>query len=187
MIVSLFLVAGAFLTLFNFIQPAYDDVQKLKSEVRVREEFVSAQQEAVKRVQGLISKYNNQTELWEVFSLTLPFEKDVSGALTQLAGLVQNTTLGASGFSISGAAVSSEAGKSRNTQGEAVDLSRPLGNLQFQFSFTGSYDNSKNFLEKLEHNIRVFNVSSLSLSPAGKSNQDLYRVDMQAETYYQKN
>lgn len=187
MIASLLFIAGAFLMLFNFIQPAYEGVQKLKSEVRAREGFVANQQDAVKKVQGLISKYNNQTELWEVFSLTLPFEKDVAGALTQLAGLVQNTTLGASGFAVSGDSASSGMGNAKSTQGGTVDLSRPLGNMQFQFSFTGSYDNLKNFLEKLEHNIRVFDVSSLSIFPAGKPNQDFYRVDVRAATYYQKN
>ena len=69
---------------------------------------------------------------------------------------------------------------------EAVSLTRPLGKLGLQVSFGGSYDNLKSFLEKLESNVRIFDITSVSIAPSGKLNQDLYKVDLKVVTYYQK-
>ncbi len=173
---------------FNFIRSAYAEVQGLKGEVLVREQFVSSEQEAVKKVQQLISAYNNKIELRNLINLTLPLTIDVSGALTQLAGLVQNDTLGAQSFSMAeeGSSSGEGSGAGAPAQDGAVNLTRPLGKLALQVAFAGSYDNVKNFLEKLESNIRVFDVVSLSIAPSAKSNQDLYKVDLKIVTYYQK-
>ncbi|MBI2623751.1 MAG: hypothetical protein HYW65_04275 [Candidatus Liptonbacteria bacterium] len=187
MIVSLLLMGGAAILFFNFIQPAYADVQALKSEVLVREEFVRNEQDAVKKVQQLISAYNNQAERREFISLVLPLTADVSGALTQLAGLVQNDTLGAQAFTVSEEGDSSGWSAGAAAPKDAVDLTRPLGTLSLQVAFTGSYENVKNFLEKLETNIRVFDAISFGIAPSAKPNQDLYKVDLRIATYYQKN
>ncbi len=189
MVTSLLLIGGALITFLNFIRPVYAEVQKLKGEVLVRERFVANEQEAVKKVQQLISAYNNKIEFRNLISLTLPLTVDVSGALTQLAGLVQNDTLGAQSFSMNeegGSSFGEGGGVEPQAQGGALHLTRPLGKLALQVSFTGSYDNIKSLLEKIESNIRVFDVASFSIAPTGKPNQDLYKVDLKVATYYQK-
>ncbi|MCR4328083.1 MAG: hypothetical protein NUV53_01030 [Patescibacteria group bacterium] len=191
LIVSLLLIAAAFVAFLNFIQPAYGEVQKLKSEVTTREEFVASQQEAVRKVQGLISAYNTQGELRGVINLTLPFEQDVAGALTQLAGLIQDSTLGGKSFTIStpdengGAPIRDSKG---NESKDLVSL-HDLGRVVFVTRFSGSYDNIKNFFEKLELNVRVFDIIALSIAPVAsekQTKQDIYEVDLQVMTYYQK-
>ncbi len=187
MVTSLLLIGGALITFLNFIRPAYAEVQKLKGEVFVRERFVANEQEAVKKVQQLISAYNNKIEFRNLISLTLPLTIDVSGALAQLAGLVQSDTLGAQSFAMTEEGNSGEErGGAPQAQGGALHLARPLGKLALQVSFTGSYDNIKSFLEKIESNIRVFDIAFLSIVPSGKPNQDLYRVELKVATYYQK-
>ncbi len=179
---SLFLIGGAFLLFSNFIRPAYQEAQKIKGDVQARQQFVLQQQEVVRKVQQLVSSYNNEADLRNLVSLTLPLERDVSGALTQLGGLVQDQTLGAQSFAIT---------PQQNDAPTAIAppsgsiLNRPLGTLLFQFSFSGSYDNLKSFLEKLESNVRIFDVRTLSLVPVGKSTQDIYKVDLTVVTYYQ--
>jgi hypothetical protein len=189
MVISLVLIGGAFVVFLNFIRPAYAEVQRLKSEVLAREQFVAAEQQSIRNVQQRISAYNNQAELRELFNLTLPLVSDVSGALTQFAGLVQNDTLGAQNFGVGKAEGSGEveaavAGPPKPAGAPA--LTRPLGRVSFETSFTASYENMKAFLEKLESNIRIFDVTSLTIVPTGKQPQDLYKVDVKAVTYYQK-
>ncbi|MBM3256972.1 MAG: hypothetical protein FJY98_01430 [Candidatus Liptonbacteria bacterium] len=180
---SLLLIAGAFLLFFNFTQPAYGEVQKLKAEVKVREAFVSNQQQTVKKVQQLISSYNNQAELRDLLSLTLPLKSDMTGGFAQLAGLVQGETLGGQSYQIT---AGEKAASSREAEVPiASNLLRPLGTVKYQVSFSGSYDNLKSFLEKLESNVRIFDVTSLSVSPSQKASQDLYRVDTTLITHYQ--
>jgi hypothetical protein len=49
----------------------------------------------------------------------------------------------------------------------------------------GSYSNFRNFLDKVETNIRIMDIKSVTVEELGKSNQDQYLFTVTVATYFQ--
>ena len=71
---------------------------------------------------------------------------------------------------------------------------KPLGSFSFRLAASGSYENFKNFLSEIETNIRIFDVKTVALQPAGvaaqtgakaASSQDAFNYTITVATYYQ--
>lgn len=194
MIVSLVLLVGALILYFDFIAPAYRDSQEVKAEELSRQAFIDTQRAAVKQVQNLISAYQGQGELQEAVSLALPLHEDFAGILAELDGVARASNLSPQAFSAAAGSVqplarvststrSLEGGKQEASPG--ARLRRPISTLTFTVKFAGTYEDFKSFLEKLETNIRIFDVRSLNVQAAAKATQDLLTYDIAIITYYQ--
>lgn len=194
MIVSLILLVGALILYFDFIAPAYRDSQEVKAEELSRQAFIDTQRAAVKQVQNLISAYQGQGELREAVSLALPLHEDFAGILAELDGVARASNLAPQAFSaaagsaqplgrVSTSTRSLEGGKQEVSPG--ARLRRPINTLTFTVKFAGTYEDLKSFLEKLETNIRIFDVRSLNIQAAAKATQDLLTYDITIATYYQ--
>lgn len=186
MIGSLLMVVIGLIIYFDFTQPIYNEAQDIKAKERSQEVFVQNQQSSIKQVQGLFSSFQSQSQLEQVVSLALPADPDVAGAIAQLNGLANNNRLSPESFNVSlvGAKSDSSSVKAKNSSSSAVQVN-PLGTVKFSVKMTGTYEDFKNFLKNIETNIRIFDVNTLSVQPAGKSNQDLYNFNIVATAYYQ--
>ncbi|RJQ28895.1 hypothetical protein C4571_02535 [Candidatus Parcubacteria bacterium] len=184
MILALVLVVGAFVILIDFTIPAYEESGKVRSGQLSRQSFVERQSQTIKQVQNLINAYEGQGQVQEIVSLALPTTQDVAGALAQLNGLAQADRLAPQAFSASAAEVQSSGG-ARTEKTESDAPIKPLATLSLQVKFVGAYDDLQGFLKRLESNIRVFDVRSLTVQPVGRSTQDLYSYDMTVIAYYQ--
>jgi len=184
-------LVSALVVYFEFIQPAYEEAQKIKSEELSAKAFLDSEKAAVNQVQNLISNYKGQGQIQEVVSLALPLKEDLSGALAQIYGLAQNNDLGFQSVSISvGGPESTPRSLSLGTQETSFrsSLKKAFGKITLSVRLSGSYGDLKNFLSQLETNIRVFDVDSLIIQPTtipGKPAQDLYTYDLTFATYYQ--
>jgi Tfp pilus assembly protein PilO len=76
----------------------------------------------------------------------------------------------------------------------AASLVTPKGSVTFQIVASGSYESLKTFLQGLESNVRIFDVTGLSIKPitsvttGGVSQaavQDFYNYTITAVAYYQ--
>lgn len=182
-VTALLFVVLAFIVFFNFVEPAYREVQQVRGELVSRQIFLESQQKVIQQVQGLISTYEGEGELQQTVSFALPLAPDVAGALAQLSGLLSVNGLSAQSFSISIPAVQVLSSGPERRPG--AELARPVGTLTFQTRVVGAYENVKSFLRNLETNIRIFDVRNVAFQPAAKSNQDLYAVDLSVVAYYQ--
>ncbi len=181
---SLMLLAGAFVVFFAFIRPLYDDIAGVRAEQASRNDFVLHQQSVVKQVKDLMATYEGGKELRDVISLVLPLDPDLGGALAALNGLMTQNGVDPQSFSVTiGPADAGGVG----AKGAAASLMKPFGSVQVQMRFLANYDHLKGFLGDMETNIRLFDVKSMSLQPAGKVTQDLYTVDLTVAAYYQIN
>lgn len=190
MIVSLFLIIGAIILYFDFIQPAYDDAQKIKSEDLGERLFLDGEKSAIEQVQRLISTYQGQGGAQQAVSLSLPATEDLAGALAQLNGLADESGLSAQSFSVSVLSLQKpveSGGLGQKNLG--AELNKPLGAINFQIKASGSYQALKNFISMIETNMRIFDVKSFNIQPIfgtqGKAVQDLYAYDLAVATYYQ--
>ena len=186
LIVSLLLILGAFIVIVDLVVPAYGEAQRAKADLLSRQAFIEEQRSTIGEVKKLIASYEGQIEVQEQVSLALPSHQDVAGALAQLSGIAQTSFLAPQSFSASITEVPNAAlRQDRNAKSQTTTLAKPIGTLTLHVRFIGSYGDIKKFFEKLETNIRIFDVRTLSMQPVGRSNQDLYSYDMTVATYYQ--
>lgn len=186
MIIAIVLIVGAFVVLVDLTIPAYQDAEKVKSDELSRQAFLDRQKKAIDQVKSLLGTYEGQVDAQEKVSLALPQNQDLAGILAQLNGLAQASGLVPQVFSASVTEVQNPSDASQKGQKALTDtLVRPVGTIALQTKFIGPYDNLKSFLQKLETNIRIFDVRSLNVQPVSKSSQDLYSYDVAVVTYYQ--
>lgn len=184
-IISIFLLVGTFVVFFNFLQPAYREVSELKSRLLSLEEFRVEQGAALQDIQALIGAYNQSREIRDTVSLALPLTPSLADAVAQMNGLVINNNLSAQFYGLSAVSEPVISEETRRSLGAENIVVQPVSPISFNLRLTGSYEDFKNFLKQLETNVRVFDVKTLSLQPAGKPEEDFYAYDLTVATYYQ--
>ncbi len=187
MILGLVFLVAAIVVYIEFIEPVYQDTQELKAKELGHEKFLNSEKQAIEKIQNLISAYQGAGDLRQVVSLSFPEKEDVVGALAQIYGLAQESGLSLQLVSATaGGGIQKPAGEGKT--GSPAPL-KPVGISAMQMKLVGSYDNLKVFLSRLETNIRIFDLRSLTIqsnaAPAGKLVQTTYIYDLSVATYYQ--
>ena len=196
MVLGLVLLVASLMTYFQFITPAYDETQQIKSKQLGRSFFLKEEQSTIEKVQGLISSYQTQGQIQNAVSLSLPTNPDIGGALAQIYGISKNSGLVFQSASISSLSIQSvdSGAPLRDGTGESVavapsfSLQKPIGSVSFNVRLNGSYEGLKDFLDLLQTNIRIFDVKTLSISPAGASGASIgiFNYDLSVVAYYQE-
>ena len=190
MLLSLVLIMAALMMYFQFIGPAYDDSQKVKSEQLGHSVLLRGEQAAIKKVQDLISAYQTQSEVQGALSLALPTEEDVAGALAQVHGIAKNTGLQLQSASVSGQGQQVDPLRATATGMQRFSLQRPIGATSIVLQLSGPYEGFKEFLGLLENSLRIFDVDNIIVNPGSDSGgrpSGLYSFNLSVRTYYQAN
>lgn len=187
MVLSLVLVVAAFVVFFDLIQPTYSDAQAVRAQEISQQQLVNSQKVAVQQAQSLIQEYQNQQNVQQQVSYVLPLSPDIAGALTQLNGLAAANGIQITAITVNAPSTNNTATAAALAQGSQQNqqmLVKPTASIDFELKFTGSYESFKSFLSELETNLRVFDVKSINLAPAGNQS-DSYTFDITVTTYYQ--
>ncbi len=189
-----FLVA-ALLIFFELIEPAYGDLQTKKATQLSNQNFLATESQAVAQAKSLLTQYENDTVAESSLALAMPSGPDVAGALAELYGIAANNNINVQSIAISAPIIqqSQAAGSTTGSSLTLAQIVKPLGKLSLTLAASGNYENFKNFLSQLETNIRLFDITSLSLTPAvtaattgkGGGNADLFSYSATVVTYYQ--
>lgn len=181
MVVTLVCVIAAFVIFFQFVRPAYLEAQDVRAQVIARENLLEAQSQAIEQVQQLIQKYRSDAAVQQTVSQVIPSKPEVGSALYQLASIAsqygiqfQSTTAQTPQLSI---AANARAASS------TVGAVRPLGVATFQVRFVARYEDLKEFLGKIEGNVRIMDVTAISITQG--TTPGLLAVDLSVSTYYQ--
>lgn len=178
---ALLFVVAAFIIFFNMVQPAYQDVADLKGKDASLDSLLGEQQHVVSEIQKLVGVYESSQTVRDVVSVALPMQPDQATALSHLSWIAQANGLSAQSFVISiPTQVLTEAARRQGTS-----LVQPVFPISFQMKMVGTYPDFKNFLSNLETNVRVFDVSALSIQPATGGKGNLFAYDLTAVAYYQ--
>ncbi len=181
-VLALVFIVSAFVLFFDFIQPAYQESLRIRGEEASRRAFVGKQREVIERVKQLVSAYQGNEKIQEVVSLVLPLKPEAAQAIAQLSGMATANGLVPQSFAVSTEAFQNLKGSDPK---DANTLIKPIGMLTIQMRLVGAYDDMKKFLKNVETNIRIFDLRTITVQPAGKPNQDLFAYDMAVVTYYQ--
>jgi len=192
LLLALGLVVVSLVVFFDLIQPAYATLLQTKGQVAAENGIYQTESQAVTAAQNVISEFQQQ-ESSGTIALVLPTTEDVAGTVAQLYGLAQNNNI-----TIQSVGISSPAIQAQDLSGTAAasTLAKPLASFSLQISGAGTYESFKSFLSGIETNIRIFDVKSVSLSPAAPANavgkgapatQDFFTYSLTIATYYQTN
>ena len=194
MIIGLIFFVSSLIIYFEFIQTAYEDAQAIKAKFYAQQKFLSDEKETIDQVEKLIGSFQGQTQIEQAISAALPIGEDLAGAIAQLSGLSQNSSLVIKSISASVLPPLAQANKpgvgaQANFQ---ASLQKPVGTATFQLKLAGSYEGFKNFISFLETNIRIFDLKSLSIQATGQSSQgktaaqqNFFEYEVSVVTYYQ--
>lgn len=183
-------VVAAIIVLLNIVQPEYTAMETIKGQVIGEKNLLADEQRAIAQVQQSVSNFKNQNDV--KVALAVPIGQDLAGALAQIYGLAQNAGITIQAVSVGTPTLQSAQAGSGNNPRTTAQLVKPLGSITFQVSAVGSYENLKNFLSGIETNVRIFDLSNLTLTPgsvssggAGSGAQNLFTYGMTFSTYYQ--
>lgn len=196
MIVFLVFILAAFLVFFDLLQPTYTDLQNKKGTEASSENFLASEQQAVAQAKKLIGQYESESQAESNLALAMPTGPDVAAALAEIYGIaqdsgvtVQNVQVGAPTVQLANQA---QSGNVTSSAGQ-VQIVKPLGTFPLQVIALGSYENVKNFLSQLETNIRIFDLTMLSMQPTPgaipgvktATASDFFTYNLTITTYYQ--
>ena len=188
MLVALMFLVGAFVGFFEFVQPAYSQVETLRGEESANQGILTSLTALVKQAQDLLASYNQQSQNAQGLGAALPAGEDVAGALAQIEGIASQNNLNLSTVAVSTPTL--QVPKIQNGSSTAA-LVKPVGTVSFKLAVAGSYENFKKFIADLETNIRLFDVENVTVAPfsntaGGKSaSLDYFTYNLIVQAYYQ--
>lgn len=197
-IIAALIIAAALMVYFEFIVPAYTNLQAIKGQEESETMLYTNENQIVTQGKSLLATYQSDASSSQLVGMALPVGQDVSGALAQIYGIASNAgvTVLSTGISVQAAQVtkpqSAASGGQIASAAEAGSVVKSTGTLTFQIAGSGSYESIKSFLQGLEANIRIFNVTAITLAPGGigatktqAANPDLFNYSVTVVTYYQ--
>lgn len=188
MVLSLGMITAAFIVFFSFTRPTYENIQQIRNEKYTFDLELENKRQAIEDVKNLIEEHKNDSDFNKLISLVFPIEPELSSALAQIYSLaVDINKLALVNISISKSTTQSSISSGGSEPGQ-VSLQKPINTLTFDLNLTGSYGNFKEFLQKIENNIRLFDVENVTLTPTAlgaKVPVDLYNYQVKIIAYYQ--
>ncbi|MDO8574630.1 MAG: type 4a pilus biogenesis protein PilO [bacterium] len=179
MLLALALIVAAFVIFFNYTRATYDNIKVIRGEKASREKFIEDQQQAISNVRKLLESYRGEVDFQNAISASFSDSPNLSAAIAQISGLASQSSITLVSVTVG------KSGAAPKTVSGPTSLIRPLNVIGFSIKLIGSYEKLKDFLSKLESNVRIFEVNSIGIQPLGESNQNIYSFDIQVETYYQ--
>lgn len=159
-----------------FVRPAFDNIQELRGILQSKEQLYQDQNLAIGQVSDLIAQYRGTGDLQNIISQSFPLKEELSSIFNQLRSLAS-----VNGLSIEIFGVKPQAFKVISS----APLVKETGTLQLSVRLIGSYAALKNFLSRMETNIRVMDLHQLTIERLGASNADLFAFNLVINTYYQ--
>ncbi|HUC02152.1 MAG TPA: hypothetical protein VMA75_04620 [Candidatus Paceibacterota bacterium] len=195
------LIAGALVVYFELIVPAYTNLESVKGQAESENVLYQNETQVATQIKGLLASYQSDSSSSQLVAMSLPVGPDVAGALAQIYGIGANTGVTIQGTAVSLQAVQEQAPSDDGTTSGGIadaatggSIVKPLGTVSFQVTASGSYESLKSFLQGLESNIRLFDVTAITFQPSDTGvtpvkgqtlNPDSFNYTITVVTYYQ--
>jgi len=168
---------GAVIVFTNLVQPAYSDVQDLRGKQMALQNTISDDKQAVSTVNNLLGQYQSLSQLRDNLSNILPTDKRVPEAVYQLQGAASARQIAIQSLSLQYLPISAK---------QKDSITKPMGTLSITMRLLGTYPSFKLFLDDLESNIRLLDVSSIKIEGGNIPNATKFTYTVVVNTYYQQ-
>lgn len=155
------LLIGALIFYTNILKPEYNRIQTLRGELAAKKVLFDDRKVIIDRVKDLLTNYQSAMKLQKDISLALPFTADTAPLFNQIFSHGRNSGLQLQSLGFN----------------QIPPNQDGLGVVQMTLNLRGSYPSLKTFLQLVETNTRVMDVSRLTITG------DTYNLTINA--YYQ--
>ncbi len=173
----LFLIASFFVYAV-FLKPEYKKVNMLRGTLQSKKSVLDTQGKIALKVKELLAQYQGVANLQDTISLALPSSEDLSVLYNQLYAISADSNMFLKNIAVSAGAL--KVSQNAITQGPFK-----TGTVQVAVSLSGSYEDFRNFLNKIETNIRIMDTYTFSITPALGKSQNQFDFNVVILTYYQ--
>jgi Tfp pilus assembly protein PilO len=174
LIASLFLFAVTIFVYAFLLRPAYDDVNKLRGELAAQSDALDEEQKIVAQVKDLLSRYQGIANFDQTISLSLPKREAYPTLVNQLDAIAKGSGIFLDSINLTTLpAVVPQGGK----------IGPSLSTLQLNLRLIGPYAGFKDFIKKLETNVRLMDIVRFSITPTLVGGN--YTYVLVVNTYYQ--
>lgn len=194
--ITLILASGA--VLLVFLLPSYNKVTELRAQVVSKNASLDQSRVLEKEREELTNKYNEiSLENKDRLEKLLPDNVDNIRLIIEINDVVA-AAYGMQLKDIKYDASKESSPTGKNANGQPVQASAPAqndgndyGTWNLEFSTEGSYGTFLNFLNALEHNLRMVDIAAIkfdSVVEKDKKNPgDVYKYSFKVKTYWLKN
>ncbi|MEK7626560.1 MAG: hypothetical protein AAB399_00100 [Patescibacteria group bacterium] len=190
-LLSAFFLMATLVVYGSLIQSEITASSALQSAVASKINLYNSQKAAVAQVAGLISQFQSAAKLQETVGLAMPIGPNTTQALNQWQAISAANQVNLQSLDIKSDQLSKQ-------KVPAQSLVKKLQNIPTQVNATGGYGALKQFLNSIETNARVMNVSSFTFrtmsgsqaglpAQAGLGGNQNYSLELNVVTFYQEN
>lgn len=164
------MIAVAGILFWILIMPAYDRVMTLRVALTERNEILINRNAILSNISALTKKYAERATDIQRFASIVPSQKSAPEIVSSMQALANQNGLQLTTITLSSA----------NTQD-----SNPYRPQSIDMAFFGSYPAFKSFLEALEKNIRIIDITSIDAAPTTE-NSPIIGFRLKGNAYYLK-
>lgn len=189
-ILPIILIASSFAVFFGYVDPNYkggvnqggpdyskSDIVYLKSELAKYEDILNSSTKIVSQRDILVAKKNTITETdKERLEKLLPSNIDNIRLIIEISKIAEGRNLIAKNISVGDMMKTAS-----DTIGGGADS--PYGTLSLKFTVNSSYNNFLNFLQDLESNLRLLDITDISFN---STEFGFYDFSVTLNTYWLK-
>lgn len=167
-VIFIFFIIGFAYFNYSFIyQPRNSRIQELDQQITSLENRIEEGKMIAARLEDLKAEYQELTERLEFMEVLLPTEKDIPDFLVLLQETMDEFNIDFTNFS---------------PQNLTQDSGAIYGRLPISLTFNSNYNETIQFLDRLENFPRIVDVRDLRLNPSGDQT-DSINISMNMTTY----
>lgn len=149
------IIAAIIAVVVFFVIPLYEDINLMKAHIGEKKDVVFKLKKLVEKIERWQIVLAEEKDNIDRIDLSLPQNKDLSNLIVSLENLGS-----ASGISLQSVDVKSASKRRSLRSGDGAQ--KGFNSIDLVLELNGSYPAFKVFLSKLESNIRIFDVKSIS-------------------------
>lgn len=175
-LLPVFFVIIAFGIFFGYVDGAYQDTKSLHAEVQNYDDALQKSKELQAIRDALLSRYNTFSSAdLERLEKMLPDNIDNVRLVLELDSIAAQY-----GMRVSGVVINEEV--TTNAEGTVGPSNEFYDTVVLSFNVTGSYENFIAFLQDIESNLRVADITTLAFD--GDSSEAVYTYSLGIRTYW---
>ncbi len=171
---------------FLLILPSYKNMEDINEKIISSREALEEKQETSSSLKKMREEYQQVEDDVEKINMVLPQGKEISSLLVQLEAMALDAGLFCE--SVNPISTGEESGSATEAVGEEetkeITFYKPLS---VSVELSGSYKSFKKYLSDIEKNIRIIDITSITISKADskEGEENLLDFDLELKTYYQ--
>jgi len=160
------LIAATIFLLIRFINPSFDRMKGLASKIKETEEKIILLNEYKAKSESLIQSYLNLGDQIDDINLALPDNPQTAQVLAFLDVISKNT----------GILLTTLTFQENTKDGENY--------LEIKTSFSATYENFKKWLDQVEKELRVMDLTKVNIKSVGQQKSQILEYNLTLQTYF---